>query len=236
MIEQKLFQQHRIKFKNVKAITCSDGHRFYLTESGDFPSVTTWLKTIVDQTGLENWKKRVGEETAELVAATAASRGSVVHSLVEQYLDNKTLPKMMPNERELFEKARPVLDDLVETVYGLEFAVYHTKLGLAGRVDQFVKIMDEDMVLDLKTGTENKPEPWLQGYYFQAALYSFMLSCMTGRTLKRFAILYVSNEYRPKVIIRPVAKYLSKLSKATGEEAHYNEIFFGSNSPYGIGK
>lgn len=241
MTDTKKFQQRRLDFDNVDATTSPKGGRVYHTESGDFPSVTTWLKNIVDQTGIEKWKKRVGEEAAVHLAATAGSRGSAVHFLVEQYLGNETLPDMMPNERELFEKVRPVLNDLVDEVYGIEFAVWHDELQLAGRVDQFVQLQGEDMVLDLKTGRENKPEAWLQGYYYQAALYSFMLSCMMVKRaawspdscLKRFAILYVSDEYRPKVIIRPVAKYLQKLSKATGEEAHYNEIFFGSNSPYG---
>ena len=63
------------------------GKRFYDVEGcGVFPSVTTVLSSTGDKSGLEKWKKRVGEDEAKRIGEEATSRGTVMHKHLELYL------------------------------------------------------------------------------------------------------------------------------------------------------
>ena len=62
--------------------------RFYVTPEGNkYPSITTVLSTRKKE-GLFEWRKRVGNDVANYVARTSASRGTKVHHMCEDYLNN----------------------------------------------------------------------------------------------------------------------------------------------------
>ena len=66
-----------------------DRKRYYLTHDGDmYPSITTVL-SVRNKQGLMEWRKRVGNEVANYVAGKAAARGTAVHHMCEDYLNNK---------------------------------------------------------------------------------------------------------------------------------------------------
>jgi len=67
-----------------------NGLRFYeVTEGGNviakLPSVTTILGQTKDMSGLEKWKKRVGEKEANRISSLSMSRGTIMHRLIELY-------------------------------------------------------------------------------------------------------------------------------------------------------
>ena len=62
--------------------------RYYITPEGNkYPSITTVLSTR-NKKGLFEWRKRVGEDVANYISRTAASRGTKVHHMCEDYLNN----------------------------------------------------------------------------------------------------------------------------------------------------
>ena len=66
-----------------------DGKRVYYDEEGNrYRSVTSVVGTI-DEKGLQEWKDRVGEDVANHVSIKAATLGTKLHKLVENYLYNK---------------------------------------------------------------------------------------------------------------------------------------------------
>ena len=68
--------------------TNKDGVRLYETPDGNkYPSITTVL-SVRNKKGLMEWRKRVGEEEANKISRQAAGRGTAVHKLAEDYLDN----------------------------------------------------------------------------------------------------------------------------------------------------
>ena len=76
-----------LNIPEIKAKT-TDGIRLYETPEGKFyPSITTVLKNR-DKKGLFEWRQRVGEDVANYVARTAATRGTQVHHFCEKYLNN----------------------------------------------------------------------------------------------------------------------------------------------------
>ena len=67
-----------------------NGQRFYQVSEGQdvvglFPSITTVLSGTSDKTGLEEWRKRVGEEEADRISKLSMNRGTVMHRLIELY-------------------------------------------------------------------------------------------------------------------------------------------------------
>ena len=65
--------------------------RFYVTPDGNkYPSITTVLSGRSKE-GILAWRKRVGEDVANQIMRTAARRGTAVHALAENYLNNQEL-------------------------------------------------------------------------------------------------------------------------------------------------
>lgn len=67
-----------------------NGLRFYKVTEGEeliakLPSVTTILGETKDKSGLEKWKKRVGEAEAKRISELSMNRGTIMHRLIELY-------------------------------------------------------------------------------------------------------------------------------------------------------
>jgi len=91
----------------------TDIGRLYTTPSGMvLPSVTTVLG-VQDKSGLDAWRKRVGDAEANRVMNQAAVRGTAVHQLAEDYVNNKEDWKAgaMPANLFTFNTIKPLLDE-----------------------------------------------------------------------------------------------------------------------------
>jgi len=67
-----------------------NGLRFYQVTEGEeiiakLPSVTTILGETKDKSGLDKWRKRVGEAEADRISNLSMSRGTIMHRLIELY-------------------------------------------------------------------------------------------------------------------------------------------------------
>ena len=86
--EHQTVELPKIKQKNN---ALPDGGRGYETPEGKlYPSITTVL-SVRNKKGLHEWRKRVGEDVANYIARTAANRGTAVHKMCEDYLNNQHL-------------------------------------------------------------------------------------------------------------------------------------------------
>ena len=87
-----------------------NGLRFYEVTEGKeviakLPSVTTILGETKDKSGLEKWKKRVGEKEANRISSLSMSRGTIMHRLIELY-KTKTSGEAMERLKMLKEVAK----------------------------------------------------------------------------------------------------------------------------------
>ena len=86
MIKQK-FDYESLKKESV------DGKRLYACPDGNnVASVTTILSKTKDQTALNEWRKRVGEQKANEITTEAASVGTRMHKFLEDYIDTGSWP------------------------------------------------------------------------------------------------------------------------------------------------
>ena len=68
-----------IQYHDIKQIN-ENGKRVYHTPSGTTPSVTTIISKTKDMTGLNAWKKRVGEDEARRIVTEASGVGTAMHN------------------------------------------------------------------------------------------------------------------------------------------------------------
>jgi genome maintenance exonuclease 1 len=108
--------------------------RFYVTPEGNkYPSITTVLSGRAKE-GINAWRNKVGEVQANKIMRAAASRGTAVHELAENYLNNDELKNQEVLPLFMFTQLKPQLDN-INNVVMQEGGLYSDKWVIAGRVD-----------------------------------------------------------------------------------------------------
>lgn len=156
-----------------------NGKRLYLTPEGNkYPSITTVLGWFSAKS-IAQWRKRVGSEAANKITTQASRRGTSVHQLCEDYLNNIEIDykKLLPTDMELFRILKPVLDEGVEDIYAQELGMYSDHLGLAGTVDCVANYNGKLSIIDFKTSRQTMHGDKygkLEKYFRQASGYAVM--------------------------------------------------------------
>lgn len=196
-----------------------DGKRYYKTPDGSiYPSVTT-VTSSTKKDYIEAWKKRVGEEEAAKVSRRAASRGTDLHTICENYTLNKPhyTRGMMPNIIEMFNKIKPMIDENVGTIYANEIALFSHELKTAGRTDMFCQFQGINTIVDFKTSSKVKKESDIEDYFIQATTYAMMLEEMyQGKlVIPQLAIIMTVAEHgEPGLLfVKQTYPYRSKVRK-----------------------
>jgi len=163
------------------------------------------------------WRKRVGVEEADKITKAATSRGTDMHTLVENYLYNRDLPPVQPISDFLFKIAKTELNK-IDNIYCLEGALYSKQLGVAGTTDCIAEFDEELAVIDFKTSKKPKPRDWIENYFVQAMFYGMALYEMTGIRVKKLVIIMacengecvVYEERDLKKYMKLVVEYIKK--------------------------
>ena len=152
-----------------------NGKRHYVTPSGDkYPSITTVL-SILSREGIKAWRARVGEETANAISTKAARRGTNVHYMCEDYINNElNTSKFLPNEKELFYSIKPLIDNHINNIHAQEVTLYSDYLRVAGRVDLIAEFDGKLSIVDFKTSNKRKKKEWISNYFQQTSAYAVM--------------------------------------------------------------
>ena len=92
---------------DLKAVTTDSGRRYTTPTGEQYKSITTVLGNYNKQAIME-WRKRVGEDVANAITKKATSRGTAVHVLCEDYLNNKVVePGVKLDAYEMFLSIKP---------------------------------------------------------------------------------------------------------------------------------
>lgn len=190
--------------------------RTYITPEGNkYPSITTVLGHLKKDSILA-WRKRVGEETANKISTQAATRGTSVHQLAEDYVNNKEdwAKGAMPSNLFAFNQIKPILDNRIDNVWAQEVPLYSDKFAIAGRVDCIAEFDGELTIIDYKTSRKPKKEEWIENYFMQAAFYAAAFYERTGVAIKKYAIIIAVDDEEPQVFTGSTHKWLPKLLEA----------------------
>lgn len=188
-----------------------NGIRHYVTPNGTYPSVTTVLGAMMDKTALAEWRKRVGDEEADRVSRLAATRGTNIHTMCENYIRGQDVDVSMPFNVTMFNQIKKVLDEHVDDIVGCELTLVSDELKIAGSCDLIALYDGKLSIIDYKTSSKNKMKGWIESYFLQTALYSYMLWEMTGMLAQQcVVIIAVEEESVPQVFIVKPREYLEK--------------------------
>ena len=197
-----------------------DGVRYYSVPDEEellrLVSITS-ITSHFNREIFNNWRKKVGEDEAQKITKAATSRGTDMHSLVENYLDNKDLPPVAPMADFLFKIAKTELNR-INNIYALEGSLYSKQLGIAGTVDCIAEYNGELSIIDFKTSKKPKPREWIEHYFVQCMAYGCMLYELTGISVKKLVIIMacengecvVYEEYDKSKYIKLLGKYIRK--------------------------
>jgi genome maintenance exonuclease 1 len=196
------FNQVSIEIPEIKTENINGG-RYYVTPTGvKYPSITTVL-SILSKKAIMEWRKRVGAEEANKISTKAARRGTNVHQMCEDYLNNKEYitKKTMPVDKEMFGTLKPILDERINNIHTQEATLYSDYLGVAGRVDCIAEFDGRLSVIDFKTSRKLKKKEWISNYFQQASAYCVMYEERTGIPIDQIVILIAVDEEEPQVFI-----------------------------------
>ena len=194
----------------LKQITSESGSRVYLTPQGTrYPSITTILQNYKKKELME-WRRRVGEAEANRISSSASRRGTKLHSLVEQYLDNKPLPVMNPLQQELFSSINPLLND-IDNIHIQEQRLYSDHLRLAGTVDCIAEHQGRLSIIDFKSSTRPKDKKNIENYFMQCTAYAIMYEELTKIPVDKIVLIVAVEGDDPQLFVEKRNNYVSDL-------------------------
>jgi hypothetical protein len=171
-----------------------EGKRHYRAEGNPLPSVTTILSALKDQSGLDEWRNRIGHKEANEIMNIAASIGTSVHSFIEYYIldENREIKNNYIN------KIGKKLSDIViekglcniDEVWGTEIPLYNPGL-YAGTADCVGVWKGKHTIIDFKTSRKAKKEEWIEDYFIQGCLYALAHNEVYKTSIRTVVIMMI---------------------------------------------
>ena len=220
-----MFNHLNVELPTITATT-TDGVRLYETPEGNkYPSITTIL-SIRKKEGLLEWRKKVGNDVANYVARTAANRGTKVHHMCEDYLNNdfdeeKHKKNFLPYC--LFTQLKEQGLSKIDNIHAQEAGLYSDKYKVAGRVDCIAEYDGVLSIIDFKTSTKERNDDWNENYYIQCSAYAEMYEERTGTEINQNVILVVTEDGTVQEFVKEKHDYLDALVETAAEWRGKNE-------------
>jgi genome maintenance exonuclease 1 len=180
-----------------------NGRRLYLTPDGQaVPSVTTILdktKPAEARAALANWKKAVGEQKAQQITTEAASRGTRMHTYLENYIKGEILKETVTNPfaQQSLDMAKVVIAEgfpKITEVWGSEVPLYFPEL-YAGTTDCCGMHDGDQSILDFKQTNKPKKLEWIGDYFLQLTAYALAHNEIHKTNIRKGVILMCSKDY-----------------------------------------
>ena len=203
---------HGLVLPKITRKTTEAGRRYFTPEGKAYPSITTMLGSL-NKKSIMAWRKRVGPEEANKISTFAATRGTAVHKLAEDYIDN--VPDYdkdaMPHNKASFLDIKDIINQRLNNVWFQEEFLYSDKLELAGQVDCIAEFDGKLSIIDFKTSRKPKKEEWIENYFIQTAFYAAAFYETTGKPIRQGVILISVDGHEPQVFQIEPYKYLPRL-------------------------
>ena len=192
--------KHGVVLPTLTRKTTEAGRKYFTPDGNAYPSITTVLSMLSKQ-GIMEWRARVGEDEANKISRQASTRGTAVHKLAEDYVNNEEdwKGKHMPANINSFNDLRQVIDGHLDNIWMQEVFLYSDKLKTAGQVDCIAEYDGVLSIIDYKTSRKPKKEEWIEGYFMQACFYAAAFLERTGIPIKQAVILIAVDGSEPQV-------------------------------------
>ena len=177
-----------------------DGYRKYLLGENKLPSVTTILsatKSEEEKAALANWKERVGIKEANRIKTEASSRGTSMHSYIEDYLRGRINESFFESNEQYKNMAKEIIQKGIigrlNEVYGMEETLYYPD-QYAGTADMIALYEGKDVIVDFKQSNKPKKVDYIQDYFLQLGAYTLAHDVVHGTKMKAGIILLCTKD------------------------------------------
>ena len=177
-----------------------DGYRKYLLGENKLPSVTTILgatKSEEEKAALANWKERVGIKEANRIKTEASSRGTSMHSYIEDYLRGRINESFFESNEQYKNMAKEIIQKGIagrlNEVYGMEETLYYPD-QYAGTADMIAVYEGRDVIVDFKQANKPKKTDYIQDYFLQLGAYTLAHDVVHGTKMKAGIILLCTKD------------------------------------------
>ena len=177
-----------------------DGYRKYFLGEEKLPSVTTILsatKSEEEKAALANWRERVGFKEANRIKTEASSRGTSMHSYIEDYLRGRINESFFESNEQYKNMAKEIIekgiDNKLDEIYGIEETLYYPE-QYAGTADLIGVYLGNDVVIDFKQSNKPKKTDYIQDYFLQLGAYTLAHDVVHGTKMKAGIILLCTKD------------------------------------------
>ena len=171
--------------------------RLYLTPDGEsLPSVTTVLSKTKDKSGLDRWRNRVGEKTAEKIIADSARIGTALHLYIEHYVNGHGYKDLTDVGKKAKTMAQVIIDEGLKDVteiWGSEVHLYYPG-KYAGTTDMVGLYKGRPAIIDFKQTNKPKKREWVQDYLMQLAAYAHAHNHLFNTEIDQGVVLMCSRD------------------------------------------
>ncbi|MFL2893547.1 MAG: hypothetical protein ACJZ4U_01760 [Candidatus Pelagibacter sp.] len=155
-----------------------DGMRKYFFGEEKLPSVTSILsatKSEEEKASLELWKQRVGYQQANKIKNEASSRGTSMHSYLEDYLKGRINESFFESNEQYKNMAKEIINkgikNKLEEIYGMEATLFYPQ-KYAGTADLIGIYKGKETIIDFKQANRPKKIDYIQDYFLQLGAYT----------------------------------------------------------------
>jgi genome maintenance exonuclease 1 len=148
-------------------------------------------------TALNEWRNRIGHDTAQQITTEAAGVGTGLHANLERFLVGEV---RQPGNNPVHVKANAMANIIIENglskmneVWAVEQSLYCP--GLFSGTTDLVGVYDgEPAIADHKQTNKPKKAEWVEDYYLQLAAYATAHNEVYGTSIKRGVIFMCSRD------------------------------------------
>lgn len=209
-----MFNHIPVEIDQLKRKNTDKGRRYETPSGALYPSVTTIL-SHKSKPFIQEWRKRVGAKEADKISRVASVRGTKIHTLCEDALNNKEedVSKLSLLDQEMYKEFRPLLND-IDNIRCLEATMYSDHLRLGGQADCIAEYKGKLSVIDFKTSKKRKTRSQCYNYFIQCSAYAIMFEERTGIPINNSVILMAQEDDGPVVFTATRDEFVTKLLDA----------------------
>ena len=176
--------------------------RYYRRNGNYYPSVTHVLSSYPKGKYFEDWLKKVGY-SAEWIVKKAAEEGTLVHEMIEDWLNGKEIkflydngnPRMSAHVWQMFLRFVDFWETYNPTLIEAEVHLFSDEIKVAGTCDLVCEIeIDGKMerwIIDFKTSNHLQTT-----YDLQGAIYAQCWEECYGKKIDRVGVLWLKSKSR----------------------------------------
>jgi len=212
-----------VLLEDIKATTSPNGKRVYAVDGNEYPSIST-ICSYRKRKSIAEWRNRVGNEEANKISTRAATVGTSLHSIVEDYLNNNLDLERYKDKYLallLFKQAKIMLER-INNIHFQEAPLFSHEFGIAGRVDCIAEFDGKLSIIDFKTSSKEKKESWIENYFVQETGYAKMYEERSGIKVDQIVTLITCQSGDTQVFIKNPDDYVPLLKDYIAEykDAH----------------